>query len=205
MPAHVKKRETLQIDYLYHLAEAGNIPSILKHGLMSTKRLLDFVRVPEPKHTALLQNYRPDLVCLSKDVMIRDQRPMPPKALAPALEGGLKPSDWYALLNGFVFLWPDRGRMERQLRACRSRPQVLLTFDAMALLQSFDDECFVSAINTGNARRKPARRGCDTFVPFQTWLPEGFPTGQRTRFPAEFLFKCVIPTRAPYLLNVAKE
>ena len=59
--------------------------------------------------------------------MIRDQRPMPPAALAPALDDGLLPSDWYALLNGFVFLWPDRERMNRQRRAYASRPQLVLT------------------------------------------------------------------------------
>jgi hypothetical protein len=30
-------------------------------------------------------------------VTIRDQRPMPPSALAQVLDDGLEPSDWYAL------------------------------------------------------------------------------------------------------------
>jgi hypothetical protein len=75
-----------------------------------------------------------------------------------ALDDGLEPSDWYALLNSFVFLWPDPERLKRQRRACGDRPQVVLTFDADALLDRFADEAFVSPINSGNARRKAARR-----------------------------------------------
>ena len=108
---------------LYHLADADNLPSILGHGLMSTARLLDLAGVDEPRRTTLIRGHRPESLRLSETIVIRDQSPMPPRALAPALDGGLEPSDWYELLNGFVFLWPDRERMERHRRACGSRPQ----------------------------------------------------------------------------------
>ena len=85
-----------RLERLYHLAEAENIASILKHGLMSTERLLNFVRTSEPKRTALLRGLRRDCVRLSENVLIRDQRPMPPAALAGALQDGLVPADWYA-------------------------------------------------------------------------------------------------------------
>jgi hypothetical protein len=39
--------------------------------------------------------------------------PMPPAALARILPDGYAPSEWYRLLNSFVFLWPDRERLER--------------------------------------------------------------------------------------------
>jgi hypothetical protein len=95
---------------------------------MSTEGLLDLVRIAEPERKEFLRRHRPEDVRLSEGVMIRDQRPMPPAALAPALDDGLLPSDWYALLNGFVFLWPDRERMNRQRRAYASRPQLVFTF-----------------------------------------------------------------------------
>jgi hypothetical protein len=192
------------IERLYHLAEADNLASILEHGLMSTERLVRLAELSEPEGTALLRTHRADNVRLSGDVVIRDQRPMPPAALARALEDGLQPADWYALLNGFVFLWPDRERMDRQRRACGSRPQVVLTFDRAALLDRFQAEAFVSPINSGNARRKPARRGRDTFLSYTAWRRQGWPTGRRGRPPAEFLFGCAIPTHAPYLIDVAK-
>ena len=141
-------------------------------------------------------------VRLPTGVLVRDQAPIPPTALGPALDDGMEPSDWYTLLNAHVFLWPDRGRMERQRKACGSRPQVVLTFDAAALLDSFGGEAFLTPINTGNARRKPARRGRATLLPYQVWLSDGWPAGRRSRPPAEVLFTCAVPTAAPYLIRV---
>jgi hypothetical protein len=191
-----------RLERLYHLAEAENLASILKHGLMSTERLLNFVRMSEPKRTALLRGHRRDCLRPSENVLIRDQRPMPPAALAGALQDGLVPADWYALLNGHVFLWPDRDRMDRLRRACGRRPQALITFDGAALLESFGAEAFLSPINSGNARRKPASRGRETLVPYEVWRRKGWPTGHRTCSPAEILFRCPIPVRGPYLIEI---
>ena len=192
------------IERLYHLAEADNLTSILQHGLMSTERLLSLVGMPEAERAALLRRHRPNSSRLSESVLIRDQRPMPPATLARALMDGLEPADWYALLNGHVFLWPDRKRMDRQRQACGGRPQALLTFDGAALLDRFGAEAFMSPINSGNARRKPAPRGQDTLVPYGNWLRAGWPTGQRTRPPAEVLFRCPIPVQALYLIDIAE-
>jgi hypothetical protein len=67
---------------------------------MSTERLLSLVHVPEVDRATFLHTYRPDCVRLSKSLLVRDQRPMPPALLAPALKDGPKPTDWYAFLNG---------------------------------------------------------------------------------------------------------
>ena len=128
---------------------------------------------------------------------------MPPAALVRALQGGLEPGDWYALLNGHVFLWPDRERMERQLAACSGRQQALLTFDGDALLDRFGAEALLTAINSGNARRRAALRSRDTLVPYQVWLRDGWPTGPRSRRPAEVLFRCSIPLKPPFLIDIA--
>jgi hypothetical protein len=192
-----------RLDRLYHLTEADNLASILEHGLKSTEQLLDLVRMSPLERAVLRRTHRPDHVRLSKSVRIRDQRPMPPAALAPALRDGLEPGDWYALLNGHVFFWADRDRMERQLAACGGRPQVLLTFDGEVLLDRFGADAFLSAINSGNARRRAASRSRDTLVPYEVWLRDGWPTGQRSRRPAEVLFRCPIPPRSPYLIDIA--
>lgn len=127
---------------------------------------------------------------------------MPPSALERALDDGLTPGDWYALLNDFVFFWLDAGRVERQRSACGGRPQVLLTFDGALLLDRFGADAFVSPINSGNARRKPARRGLGTLVPYDAWLERGWPTGTRHRPPAELLIRSTIPVGPPYLLEM---
>ena len=111
---------TPRIARLYHLAEASNLPSILEHGLMSTERLLELARIPEADRTGGLRAHRPGNVRLSETVLIRDQKPMPPSALERALEGGLAPADWYALLNSFVFFWLDPRRIGTA--AARLRP-----------------------------------------------------------------------------------
>jgi Family of unknown function (DUF7002) len=84
------------------------------------------------------------------------------------------------LLNGFAFLWPDRERMERRRRAFGRPSQLVLAFDVAALLDRLEMEAFVSAINSGNARRKAVRRDRDTLVPYRTWLKQGWPGMRRT-------------------------
>jgi hypothetical protein len=198
-----RDRPMRKLDRLYHLANADNVPSILKHGLLSTERLLGLTGMAEAERAAFLRRQRRDNLRLAEGVTIRDQRPMPPSALAQALDDGLEPADWYALLNSYVFLWPDRERMDRQRGACGNRPQIILTFDAVALFDHFGTQAFLSPINCGNARRKPARRGRDTLIPYATWLQEGWPTRQRSHPPAEVLFGCVLPVQAPYLIGIA--
>ncbi len=128
---------------------------------------------------------------------------MPPAALARSLPDSLEPADWYDLPNRHVFFWPDRARMERQLSACGGRPQVLLTFDGEALLDQYGADAFLSPINSGNARRNPAPRSRETLVPYGLWLRQGWPKGQRSRPPAEVLFRCSIPLQEPYLIDIA--
>ena len=177
-------------------AEADNVPSILKHGLLSTERLLGLTGLAEMERATILRRQRRDSLRLADGVTIRDQRPMPPSALGQALDDGLEPGDWHALLNSYVFLWPDWKRMARQRCACYDRAQRVLTFDAPALFGQFGAPAF-SAINSGIARRKPARRDRDTLVPDATWLHKGWPTRQRSHPRAEILFGCLLPAEPP--------
>ena len=193
-----------RLERLYHVAEATNLDSILKHGLMSTKRLMDLADVSESDRASLLRSQRRTGVQLADGISIRDQKPMPPATLAKTLDDGLQPSDWYELLNSFVFLWPDMDRVERHRRACAGRSQVLFTFDGASLLNRLDIAAFVYPINSGNALRNAARRGRGTFVPYVTWIRDGWPTGQRRRPPAELLLNCVVPVRGPHVVDIAE-
>ena len=200
-PPSRQLRRRFSPEHIFHLAEGENLHSILEQGLLSTARLVARQALPDQQKAALLRGHRSTHLRLS-GVLIRDQVPMPPGALAPALDDGMEPGDWYALVNAHVFFWLDRKRLDRHLKACGSRSQYLMTFDAAKLLNDLSDEAYVSPINSGNARRKPARRGRDTFVPYRTWIEHGWPTGQRNRPPAEFLFRCDVPVTPPYLLSV---
>src|SRR5260370_16256933 len=65
------KKVRFDIKRLYHLAEADNLDSILKSGLMSTRRLVGMVNLPERERKTLLRNHRPECVRLAKGVLIR--------------------------------------------------------------------------------------------------------------------------------------
>lgn len=170
------------IERLYHLAEADNLPSILQHGLMSTERLLSLVGVPEAERATLLRRHRPDSFRLSERVLIRDQRPMPPAALARSLMDGFEPADWYALLNGHVFLWPDRKRMDRQREACGGRSQALLTFDGAALLDRFGAEASIAAMPAASRRREAKTPWCRMPIGCGRAGRPANGTGRRPRF-----------------------
>ncbi|QQS13882.1 MAG: hypothetical protein IPK81_06660 [Rhodospirillales bacterium] len=153
---------------VFHIAEAANWPSIRRDGLLSASALVARAG-SRPDDRAAIAGQRAARVVLSDGSVIRDQAPMPPDALRGCLVG-MRPTQWYALLNGKVFFWCDADRVERHLRACRRTPQIVLTIDAGALLARHRDRAHVAPFNTGNARRRPATRGRATFVPWSTWM-----------------------------------
>jgi hypothetical protein len=153
-----------------------------------------------------LGQHRATNVILPNGVIIRDQIPMPPKSLAPALQAGLTPSDWYRFLNGFVFLWANRDRVERHLIAFRKRPQTLLVFDAARLIEERGDELLLSPINSGNAMRRAAPRSYELFVPYREWLKKGWPpinghSRSMATVPAEIVIKDGLSLE-PYLTEM---
>jgi hypothetical protein len=166
---------------VFHMADAGNWASIRRDGLLSTEALVRRARL-DAKSAASFLDYRDGSRTLPSGEIVRDQRPMPPTALARCLDSGLKPADWYALVNSMVFFWVDTERLERHRRACAARTQIVMVIDARALAARHGERAFVTPFNTGNARRQPARRGQRTFTPLRHWLEHGW---QREAAPGE--------------------
>jgi hypothetical protein len=190
--------------HFYHLAEPANWPSIRRYGLLSTERLLDLAKVPENEREAILFQHRPKSIVLANGAIIRDQKPMPPPLIARALPKDVPPSAWYRFLNRFVFLWSNRARVERHLRAFGARPQILLAFDASQLLEQLGDRIYLSPINSGNARRRPVRRSTHLFVPYREWIESGWraidgESRRRSCAPAEILVEGSL-TLEPFLV-----
>jgi hypothetical protein len=162
---------------LYHVAEDGALPGIEQHGLLSTSALLRLFEVEFPRRTALEAEWRHTSELIRHPVhgtaVLRDQKPMRPDWLRKCLGDGLTPSDWYRLLNGKVFFWPSEETVATLLtaRAYRDRPHRVLVVDTQSLLADGQHVVTVSAINSGNARRKPAPRGPGTFVSASGELP----------------------------------
>jgi hypothetical protein len=50
----------------------------------------------------------------------------------------------------------------------------VIAVDTAALVSVHREHVALTPINTGNARRKPARRGAATFVPFAEWVSSGW-------------------------------
>jgi hypothetical protein len=159
---------------IYHMTDASNWPSIQQHGLLSTSRLLNLAGLDGDERYDLERRQRLRTLRRPNGALIRDQLPMSPAALSVCLASGLAPEDWYLELNSRVFFWLDRRRLNRQRRACNSLPQVVLTVDAYHLLSSYVRQTVLTPFNTGNARRRPARRGRETFVPFDKWKESGW-------------------------------
>jgi Family of unknown function (DUF7002) len=193
-------------DFFYHIAEPANLASIHRIGLLSTEQLIKMTGLDDAALEIAVSQHRPDQIVLSNGVVIRDQSPMPPKALARVLSSDLRPADWYRFLNTFVFLWANRERVDRHLGAFGERRQALLIFDAARLLREKADQLLVSPINSGNAMRRAAYRSRNLFVPYATWLKSGWPLveGQsrnKSTLPVEIVVKDRLPLN-PYLLKV---
>lgn len=196
---------------IYHLAEAANWPSIQRNGLSPAAHLLQRFVHDDAERAVLQQRQRLRHVVLAEGVEIRDQRPLPEAALTSCLVG-LTAAQWYTMLNERVFFWLDPARVNRQHRACRSRPQVVLTIDTTHLIATNCEQMSVSPINTGNARRRPARRGAATFVPYTKWLDTGWASEaaalgtslrRRSHPPVELTITSEIPDIQRYIIDVA--
>lgn len=188
-------------EYVYHLAEEANWLSIEEHGLLPAETLISSALPAEPDGFGLVRAQRPRHTVLSTGVHIRDQKPMPAKALASCLVG-LTPPEWYALINAHVFFWFDPARLNRQRGACRARPQVVAIVRTAELLEQFAPVIFLTPFNVGYALRKPARRCEASLVPYNVWsssrwLTETQATGCKPRSrkhpPAELLVRGPIP------------
>src|SRR5258708_2971089 len=159
----------IQLTSIYHMAEAANWPAIQRDGLHSASTLLEFAGIHGEDRERLEKHQRLTHTELPNGVQRRDQRPRAAAALATCLIG-IVPSEWYALINARVFFWLDPARLNRQRAACDPRPQVVLTVDASKLVAAYAEKIALTPINTGNARRRPARRGAATLVPYPAWV-----------------------------------
>ncbi|MES2694510.1 MAG: hypothetical protein V4773_13625 [Verrucomicrobiota bacterium] len=198
--------------YVYHLAEASNWPAIRREGLRSASELIARAGLRGVKRDALERQQRREGMELSSGVRLRDQCPMPPEALARCLTG-MTPEEWYTLVNAHVFFWLDPDRLNRQRKACGLRPQVVLTMDVARLVAAHAKRIALTPINTGNARRQPAKRSAATFVPYVTWMESAWAseaaalgTRERARShtPVELTVRGAVPDLAKMILKVTE-
>ena len=156
---------------LYHATDAANLDGILRHGLLSTSRILNLCGAPDEERAAFTRQRRRDRVTLEHPdggvAMITDNSPLHEGNLARCLDDGLSVEDWCTKLNERVFFWVDERSLHRLLNAeaSRQRDRVVLVFDTESLAQAYAGQIELSPINSGSSLRKPARRGHATFAP----------------------------------------
>jgi hypothetical protein len=200
------------ITRLYHLADDDNLASIEQLGLLSTSRLIERAGLSGTERARIERAQRRERMVLPGGAVIRDQKPMPPGALARCLVDGTSPAEWYAILNSMVFFWFDPERLARQARACRSLQHVI-EIDAVRMLARHHARAFVTPINIGNAMRRAARRGRATFVPYQSWNESGWtceaealgvPARPASHRPVEIAIQDAVPDIMKYVLSVRR-
>lgn len=155
---------------LFHLAEDGAWPSIQRHGLLSTRAIVDLFAPADHVREAILGQVRNGSVTLSDpdlgEVTVRDQGPL--KFLAACLTPGTTAQEFLDALNGRVFFWMTEERLQRLLGARRYRDQrqTVLRFDTAEVLQTYADRIELAPLNTGSMHVPTApQRGADVFVP----------------------------------------
>jgi len=172
---------------LYHMAWEGAWPSIVKHGLLSTEALLDLYDVTGERRSKILATHRAESVRIEHPqygtAMIRDQKPMNDTKLSRCLTGGLKPADWYRLLNSKVFFWTTPGRLCKMVSAgpYKQFPHCILTLDTRKVVEDYRDKITFSPINSGATRFANTLRGLETFTRFEDFPYEAYRRKGRPR------------------------
>lgn len=160
---------------LYHMAESGSWESIRRHGLLSTEALLDLFQIDGDRKETLLSRNRAQCVPIDHPTfghaVIRDNNPLNDKRLARCLTD-MTLEEWYRLLNGKVFFWATRKRLEKLLaaKAYRNRSHSVITVDAESLLRECGPNTTLCHFNSGaTAPYRDVARGRGTFSSIAEW------------------------------------
>lgn len=159
---------------LYHMAQDGSWPNIRKLGLLSTSALLTAYGYAGAEREKIESEWRSRRLPISRngldDAWIRDQIPMPPEGLKPCLVD-MTPREWYRFINGKIFFWTTRKRLEifMAAREYKNHPQLVITVDTRLLLERYATRVTLSSMNSGSTYYDPEKysapksRGLETF------------------------------------------
>ncbi len=152
---------------LYHMAEAGTWESIQRRGLLSTSAILDLFRLEGAQRKPYEVEHRREMLTVPQgqrdQIVLRDQRPMPPERLRLALTDGTTPEQWYQLINGKVFFWAEHHRLLRLLNAYSRDEHDVLILDTRSLIEAHLGNVWLCHMNSGNTLPIPHHRGVHIF------------------------------------------
>jgi hypothetical protein len=186
------------------MAHAGSWSSIQRHGLLSTSALLDlFGYPPGANRTAIEAARRPDTVSITHpthgEAAIRDNKPLSDSKLEACL-AGMTRDEFYRMLNSRVFFWLTEKRLHTLLhaRAYREHHHTVLTVDTATLVEHYENQISLSAINSGSTAYRAMPRGPLTFQPIAAYDFDG---RQRIRTPSEAVAELAVSGGVPDIMN----
>lgn len=160
---------------LFHMAWEGSWPNIQKHGLLSTRALLELYEVDEGDAERIVREHRSHWIGVEKDglprAVVRDQKPMSDEGVRRALGADACLGDWYSLLNSMVFFWPTKKRLITMMNAgaYRGMRHDLIIVDTEKLIGLKQQYIRLSTMNSGATKPYPHPRSMDMFMKFEDY------------------------------------
>ncbi len=165
------------------MARLGRWPGMQRHGLLSTRSLLDRFEVPGPLRSEILSVQRCSSLRIAHPVhgnaVIRDQKPLSAKKLASCLTD-CDVASWFRTLNERVFFWLNFDRLITLMSAAEyiGKPHTVLYVDSAKIVSEYSEHLELAHMNTGNTRPFAHPRGRETFRKLHE-----YPYEQRRRLP----------------------
>lgn len=190
---------------LYHMAEKGSWESIKRHGLLSTRSLVDLFGVGEPDRSEILSKRRPASRVLEHrtygHAVVRDQIPLSEARLRACLTD-MTLEQWLDVLNSRVFFWLNTKHLETLLgaRAYKDSTHDVICIDTAALVGRHAGDITLSPINSGATMYKPPERGSGTFLPIAEYP---FEERKRARGAQDAIIELAVDDGVRDILDVA--
>jgi Family of unknown function (DUF7002) len=188
---------------LFHVASAASWPSIQKHGLLSTARLLDLYGVGTQERDHLLRQKREESTYLSRPgvgvAVIRDQKPL--KFIRQKIHPDSSLEAFLEALSSRVFFAPSEDRLKRLLQAREDRgsSQVVLTVDTRALVTRYERVVGLCRFNSGACRQvNHPVRGHESWESIWSYPYDEY----RRRYKGEALVEVTVPGGVPDVLTM---
>ena len=144
---------------LLHITPAANLPGIRAAGLRRAESLIAAAGLAPGAHRLRAGPVR--LETAQGPATLTHQRPLRAGRGKDFLDGHTLES-WAGVLDARLFFWPAA----RGAAFARSLPDAaVIRLDARAFHDAFAPDIWLSPINSGNATRRPARRGDWLYVP----------------------------------------
>jgi hypothetical protein len=193
---------------VYHMAEQGTWDSIRRRGLLSASAALDVCGISGDARAAYETHQRTSMMDVlpgrADGIVLRDQKPMPPKRLELALIDGTSPAEWYALINSKVFFWAQEHRLLTLLNArdYRNKEHDVLTVDSATLIRQHAERVRLCPMNSGNTWPVPHRRGAGIFQSITDYAAR--PSGAPSREVVEIVVEHSVPDIARHVTEVRR-